>query len=168
MSAAEHLTAALAELRAGVEAIDENADLATLAEVAHLLDQVKDAASDARDLLHGALGAWMGEPTMPAGRFRLESHRGAKRKGVDSDALLSHLAGLARVDRETGVMRSDAERFDAFYDYVRRCVPMTRSLGWRTTALRDAGVDPQDWFEWEPGRSTVSVHLVDPDAGEAA
>lgn len=168
MTAAEHLAAAVAELRTGSDLIDEDADLVTLAEVAHLLDVAKKVAEDARNLLHVPIASHMGEPTVHEGGFRVESHRGMTKRGCDSEALLGHLAALSVVDRKTGEVRSDADRFDAFYSLVLRCVPITRSLQWRINGLRDVGVKVSDWFEWEPGRTTVTVFVVDPEAGEAA
>lgn len=169
MSAAEHLTAALAELRAGVEAIDQYAVLPELAEIAYLLDQIKAATTAARADVNEQMKPEMGEKVVTVGNLRVEGRTGMRRKEWDSEGLLGHLAARSVVtDLETCEMRSPEERFDAFYEYVAKCMPITKSLGWRSTALKAIGVDPSEWSSWAPGATTFHVHLVEPGEGEAA
>lgn len=78
----------------------------------------------------------------------LERRKGADRKNWQSVELLRHLVGDQIVDVRTG---------ENVFDLLCAVLPLTGSLGWRTKALRERGVDPDEWAEVRPGRVSVSV-----------
>ena len=90
----------------------------------------------------------------------VELRTGAKRKKWDSEALVSRLVRDALYDPATGEARhaSVAESVDAAVAAVTACAPFTGSMGWRAGALRDHGIDPDEWCESAPGRKTIQIH----------
>ena len=163
VDALAHLGSALGELRTAVDAIDEDAPLVELAALAEKLDELLAAGKQAREALHLPLAAHMGDKVVREGQLELECRQGAKRRAWQSIELLGQLARLARFDPETGDELADDEAFRRLHALVSTCVPVTPSLGWRSGGLRDAGLDPDEFCEWAPGRVTVLVRRIDPD-----
>lgn len=159
------LALALAAVEAAADAIEEDAPLADLAAVAELLDQVTSKARTARELLNGPLSWSMGDKVVREGQFELEARQGAKRRNWQSVELLGEVARRAQYDPETGESLAGAgsAAFQRLHVLVSRCLPITPSTGWKTTGLRDAGIEPDEWHEWAPGRVTVLVRRIDPD-----
>jgi len=81
----------------------------------------------------------------------MRRRRTATAKRWQSMELFRHLFGDQLIDARTG---------ENVFDLLTAVVPFTGSLSWRTTALRDAGVDIEDWAEVTPGRTTVDVEMA--------
>lgn len=120
-------------------------------QVAQLREMDADLTAD--------IAARMSGQQTTAGRWRLERHKGAKRNAWDSAGLFDALIRRANYDAETGEARTDAAARDHLIGLVRDCVPLTSSLGWRAGALRDHGLDPDDWCTKTPGPWRVDVVL---------
>lgn len=89
----------------------------------------------------------------------LERRRGTDRKAWQSVDLLDELFRRAVVDTETGeVLDDEALIRQRLHEVLVDCVPFTGSLGWRVTALRDLGLDPDEWCETKPGRTSIQIH----------
>lgn len=74
--------------------------------------------------------------------------KGANRKWSSED-LLRRVVLQAMVDPETGELPTDAERevAERVVTALAKVVPFTGSLGWRVTALKEMGIDPDEWAE---------------------
>lgn len=114
--------------------------------------------------IRGAVEATLAD-VMPDKRLELpglpvlERRRGTDRKAWQSVDLLDELFRRAVVDVETGeVLDDEALIRQRLHEVLVDCVPFTGSLGWRTTALRDLGLDPDEWCETKPGRVSVQIH----------
>lgn len=101
--------------------------------------------------------------TMPERRVTVEGvgtvERKAKvtRKNWDSDELLRKIIAVAILDRETGELPSSPMiAADLILQELRAVMPITGSLGWRVTALRERGFDPDEWCEEHRDGFTIS------------
>lgn len=97
----------------------------------------------------------------------LERRKGTDRKKWQSTDLLAHIINLAALDRETGELYPPEVTLRRLLEVLPEVVPFTGSLGWRVTALRGLGVDPDQWCETAPGRVTVTVHQPDREGTDA-
>lgn len=89
----------------------------------------------------------------------MERRRGTDRKRWASEDLLSLIVSRAIIDPETGELLSDPVVLRSrIEDEVRACMPVTGSLGWRVTALRERGIEPDEFCETSPGRTSVQIH----------
>lgn len=89
----------------------------------------------------------------------LERRRGTDRKAWQSVDLLDELFRRAVVDTTTGeVLDDEALIRQRLHEVLVDCVPFTGSLGWRVTALRDLGIEPDEWCQTSPGRVSIQVH----------
>lgn len=93
-------------------------------------------------------------------QITLERRRGSKRTKWQSEDLYRTLSTISAVD-ENGVMRTAYERFEVFRQAVHECIPLVPSLSWRAGALREWGIDPDEFCESEPGRVSVSVKVAE-------
>lgn len=93
---------------------------------------------------------------------RLERKHGVDRKAWDWDALLSEVRRPIVCDPETGELRSEDVRdaVDRLLDEIRAVAPLTPSSGARAKALRDRGLDPDEFCTAVAGRDTVRIHEV--------
>ena len=88
----------------------------------------------------------------------LEKRKGTDRRAWQSTDLLDELLRVAVVDRETGAVLDDELLIrQRIHEVLVDAVPFNPSLGWRVTALRDLGIDPDEWCETRPGRESVQV-----------
>lgn len=88
----------------------------------------------------------------------VERRKAATRKQWDSEELLRKIMVRALVDEQTGeVPSSPMVAVDIVMQEVLACVPITGSLGWRVTALKDRGFDPDEWCETTDNGWTVQV-----------
>lgn len=95
----------------------------------------------------------------------LEVHRRSVRQKWDSERLFGYLIqrieDAATIDPETGEVVGDMATAETVTNLVRDilgpCIPLTASMGWRTTGLKQAGVDPNRYREREPGPLTVRI-----------
>jgi len=88
----------------------------------------------------------------------LERRRGTKRTKWQSQAVLAQLGIQARVDAD-GVVQPPDGQFTRLYEAVQDCCPLTASLPWRAGALRERGIDPDEYAATEPGRVSVKVSV---------
>lgn len=93
----------------------------------------------------------------------LERRKGTDRKQWQSEDLLRRLVRDAVDPEHTGELPSAGEVLEAVVSTVTDCAPFTGSLGWRVTALKARGVDPDEWCATSPGATRVQIHK-----GEAA
>ena len=73
----------------------------------------------------------------------------------DSDNLLQHLASRTVQPNDDGVVTS--KQLFEFIQLLRAALPFTASTGWRVTALRDNGIDVEDFSDTTYGRQTISI-----------
>ena len=141
------LRVGLAEMMDDAKALAEAGDWEGLIRGLEPLQQV---LADLR-LLESDVKRYIAD-TMPDRKVTVEGvgtvERKAKvtRKGWDSVELLRRLVGSALVDPDTGeIPDSPMEAADRILREVTACLPITGSTGWRVTALRDRGIDPDEW-----------------------
>lgn len=92
--------------------------------------------------------------TMPSKRVSVsgvgtaERMKRVTRKNWDSEELLRFVVLGALVDQETGEIPADpVVAVDRVLSEVRACVPFTGSTSWRVGALKDRGIDPDEWCD---------------------
>lgn len=92
--------------------------------------------------------------TMPEPRVTVEGVGTVERKAQitrrnwQSEDLLRLLVRRALVDETTGeIPSSPMEAVSRVLDEIQSCVPFTGSTAWRVGALRDRGLDPDDWCD---------------------
>lgn len=89
----------------------------------------------------------------------VQRRAGSMRRKWDSEELLRRLVFQTLADPDTGELRArDAlGAVDEVYRLVLDVMPVTPSMGWRTTALKARGFDPDEWCEATQGKPTVQV-----------
>jgi hypothetical protein len=153
-SAIAVLQAALNTMVNDIDALAEAGDLEALAHGYAALDQFVRAARDVRNHAEDHIARLMTSKTVNLNdQVTLERHQGTVRRQWQSVELLRHLVGDQLVDAATG---------EDVTDRLVACLPLTGSLAWRAGALRDHGVDPDQWCEASPARPTVSVRKAKP------
>jgi hypothetical protein len=129
------------------------------------LDRVRELRRILGDLeraIEGDVATLMdGKTETVDGLGTLERRKGTDRKAWQSDDLLRRLVRDAVDPEHTGEMPSASEVLDAVVSTVTECAPITGSLGWRVTALKARGIDPDEWCESKPGRTSVQIHKAD-------
>lgn len=138
------------------------ADAGDIANLAYGLTQLKVLADDLRTLLRDVeanvadlMDAKLVE--LPEVGITLERKRGTDRRSWDSMALLQEVIRRSVDPDGTGELPPVGEVIQRLHDGVSACVPVTGSLGWRVGALRAIGLDPDEWCETSPGRTSVIV-----------
>lgn len=152
------LRQALAQADEQVTALAEAGEWEALAYGLHALLPLKRDISDLARRAEDALAA-----SMPAKEVRdlpglppFERRKGSDRKAWQSADLLREIVHQHRhVNPETGEITVDT---DALLDALKAAVPFTGSLGWRVKALRELGLDPDEWCETKPGRVAIQWH----------
>lgn len=148
-------------------------DPRTVADLARRLDQVraeirhlKQAESDLQTALSEAAPADLQIVPDPqiGGEWRIETRTGKDYSGWESEQIVARLAAITSVDSD-GVKLPAQDARRAFIEAMRVCAPLTSSLGWRRDGLRSYGLDPNEYAETRPGRTTVSVVYQAPPAG---
>ena len=92
-------------------------------------------------------------------RVTLQRRRGSKRTKWETDSILSHLRTVSRFNTEDGSEVDPVTHIEQFDRALRECAPLTPSLSWRAGALREWGIDPDEFCASEPGRVSVSVYV---------
>lgn len=88
-----------------------------------------------------------------------EARRGAVRKKWQSDDLVRLLVRRGLDPAGTGeVTAAQVEAVERVVAELVACAPFTPSMGWRATALRERGLDPEEFCESAPGRVSVQWH----------
>jgi hypothetical protein len=139
---------ALDHMVADIDRLAEAGDLDGLTAGFSALDEFLKAARDVRNHAEDHICDLMpGRVVNLHDQFTLERHTNRNHKW-QSEELLRHLVGDQLVDPETG---------ENVFDRLVACVPFTPSLSWRAGALRQVGVDPDEWREVTSSRRTVTV-----------
>lgn len=84
----------------------------------------------------------------------VESRTTSSRKW-DSEPLLRDLCRQVLDPDQTGEI--DASAIPELLRVLKAVLPMTASLGWRVTALKEQGVDPEQYSEVTYGRKTIQI-----------
>jgi len=84
----------------------------------------------------------------------VESRTTSSRKW-DSEPLLRDLCRQVLDPEQTGEI--DAAAIPELLRVLKAVLPMTASLGWRVTALREQGIDPEQYSETTYGRKTIQI-----------
>lgn len=87
----------------------------------------------------------------------LERRRGSARKAWASEDLLGRVIRLAVDPDGTGELPPAADLLDRLRSTLVAVVPFTGSLSWRVGALRELGLDPDEWCQTEPGRVALQI-----------
>lgn len=87
----------------------------------------------------------------------LEKKKGSARKAWQSEDLLGQVIRLAVDPDGTGEIPPPGELLERLRSTLVAVVPFTGSLGWRVGALRDLGLDPDEWCHTEPGRIGLQI-----------
>lgn len=154
---------ALLALRQAVAAADEHrSELAEAGDWAALIEglaSLKPLLADLRTLANAIEDD--AARLMPSKREELpgigvvERKKGTDRKAWQSEDLLRELVLSVSTADENGEKHTDP---DELLDRLKAAVPFTGSLGWRVTALRAMGLDPDEWCETKPGRVSLQFH----------
>lgn len=159
----------LEDWRTTIEYLDEcRAALAEAGDTPRLafgLDRVRELRRALADLerdIEGSVAELMDSKTETVdGLGTLERRRGTDRKAWDSVDLLHRIVRQAVDPEGTGELRADPQVLEDILDAIEACVPITGSLGWRVTALKARGFDPDEYCESKPGRTSVQIHKAD-------
>lgn len=90
----------------------------------------------------------------------VERRKASVRRAWQSEDLFRSVLARALVDEDTGeiLAGSTLEVAETIGSEVLACMPVTPSMGWRLTALRARGMDPEDWCETTPGPASITIH----------
>lgn len=89
----------------------------------------------------------------------LERRAGKDRRAWQSDELLTRVVRLSLDPEGTGEFPTDPMvAVDLVVTGVKACAPITPSMQWRVGALRALDLDPDEWCETKPGRTSVQIH----------
>lgn len=87
--------------------------------------------------------------------FGVVERRTASTRKWESDNLMRHLVRTQLDPDGTGEIT--LPRVFALLETLTAVLPLTASLGWRVTALKEAGVDVDNFSETTYGRSTIQI-----------
>mgnify|MGYP006928495357 FL=1 len=123
------------------------------------LDDIRLRIALALQVLEDALIATMTTKTLEIEGLPVLEQRGGKaRKAWQSDELLPFVVRKALVSRAPNANVDTVNSVYAVVDEISKAVPFTGSLGWRVTALKAMGIDPDEFCESSPSRRTVQIH----------
>jgi hypothetical protein len=155
--------------RGYMEALDgQRAELAASGETGMLafgLDRIRELRRQLGDLeraVEADIAGLMDAKTETIdGLGTLERRRGTDRKAWQSEELLHRIIRDAVDPDGSGELPSPGALLAAVQMAITDCVPITGSLGWRVTALKARGIDPDEWATCTPGRVSVQIHKSD-------
>lgn len=87
----------------------------------------------------------------------LEKKRSSTRKAWQSEELLDRVLRIGIDPEGTGELPAPGELVSRLRAALVAAVPFTSSLGWRVSALRELGLDPDEWCESTPGRMGLQI-----------
>jgi len=135
---------------------DVEATARFLFELRNAQRQVGDLVRDAEDRLADMMPTKIMElPGLPA----FERRRGSTRRKWQSEDLA--VLVMRRTLDPAGTGEVDVASYEAarrVVDALVKVAPFTGSMGWRSKALKEMGVDPDEWCESSPGRVSVQFH----------
>jgi hypothetical protein len=155
--------------RTAIDALDwERGELAKAGDTPSLafgLDRIRELRRQLSDLeraVEADVATLMdGKTETIDGLGTLERRRGTDRKAWQSEELLHRIIRDAVDPDGSGELPSPGALLAAVQMAITDCVPITGSLGWRVTALKARGIDPDEWCETKPGRTAVQIHKAD-------
>lgn len=139
------------------DALAEQGDVESLGYALHFLRDFQHQVRDLSQHIEDHVARLMESKQLNLDDFLiLEKRYGRKRTKWESERLLQHLIGGDQiVNPETG---------ENLYELLVSVIPFTGSMSWRVTELRKRGVDPAEWADEEPGRTTVSTQANEGNA----
>lgn len=156
----------LAALREAILAVDDQrqalAEAGDLDNLARGLAQLRTLVGDLRQL--AAATEDDVARLMPAKRVEVEGvgaierRKGTDRRSWQWDDLLPLLVRLYLDPDLTGELPDAAEAVERMKALIVEVVGVTPSKGPRITPLRELGIDPDEYAEVTPGRTTVQIH----------
>lgn len=149
------------DLAKQAELLANRGDLHSLADGLHGIRGVKRAFSDLERHVENLVADTMTQDVVNLDdEVILERRRGKDRRQWQSEEILKTLYAQSAAD-ENGEVVDPYVWLDRFYSAVKACVPLTGSLSWRAGALREHGLDPDQWAEVSPGRVSVKVEVAE-------
>jgi len=164
VSPVAELAAKVADIREQVMALAEAGDWEGLVRGLVPMQQMLRELRDLESLVKQATAECLPSKRVTVeGVGTVERRAATQRKRWDSDELLRRLVFASLVDENTGEMvATDAlDAAERVHAVVSDVLPITGSLGWRVGALRERGVDPDEWCEVSFGAPTVQVTVSD-------
>lgn len=147
------------DLAQQADSLATRGDLHSLADGLHGIRGVKRAFSDLERHVENLVADTMTQDIVNLDdEVILERRRGKDRKQWQSEEILKSLYARSAAD-ENGEVVDPYVWLDRFYNAVKACVPLTGSLSWRSGALREHGIDPDQWADVQPGRVSVKVEV---------
>lgn len=156
----------LARLREAILAVDDQrqamAEAGDLDNLARGLAQLRTLVGDLRQLSHAVEDDVA--RLMPAKRCEvegvgaIEKRKGTDRKAWKWDDLLPLLVRMYLDPELTGELPSSSEAVERMRALITEVIGVTPSKGPRLTPLRGLGIDPDEYAETTPGRTTVQIH----------
>lgn len=132
-----------------IDRLAADGDLYALADGYAALDEFLRAARDVRNHAEDHIARLMDQDRVNLDdEITLERHRGRKRREWDWDGLLKALGWDRWVDPESGEYVADT---------LKQVVSLTASVSPRVGALRDRGIQPDEFCDESPARTTVQV-----------
>lgn len=128
---------------------EEQNDLAELVEAWRRMEQVRRDLADLLVLMQDRIGEMMGDRRVVVAGVHLERAKRKRRRNWQSADLLKAVLATRRVDKETGEV-------EAVEDVLRACYDLG-GYNARVTALRERGIDPDEFCEVETRGWTVKA-----------
>jgi hypothetical protein len=145
---------ALGRMVDDIDRLADNGDLFGLADGYAELDAFLKAARDVRNHAEDHIAAMMTQDRMNLDdEITLERRSGKKRREWDWDGVLKALGAQRWIDPETGEYVAGT---------LKDVVSLTASVSPRVGALRDRGVDVDQYCEESPARTTVYARKANP------
>lgn len=163
---AERGPSSLTDLRRIITALDtqrsELREAGDLNSLAYGLAQVRALMADLRyiaELVETDVADLMPDRNVDIdGLGRIERRKATDRKSWDWDQLLPRLIRLAIDPDGTGELLDGADLMEAMKGIITDVIGVTPSKSPRITALRAQGIDPDEYAETKPGKSSVQIH----------
>jgi hypothetical protein len=116
------------------------------------LREIKAALSEWEGELTEWLSEALGRNEIDSAGLHVEVKRGANRKAWDNDALIRLVIAKGRDER---VLDEESGEYESEGDAVGRALMACARPNWRVTALRERGIDADEYCETSPGRVNV-------------
>lgn len=117
------------------------------------LREIKQALSDWEQELTSWLSEALGRNEIDSAGLHVEVKRGVARKAWDNDALIRLVIAKGRDER--AVDKESGEALESEGEAVGRALMACARPNWRVLALRERGIDPDEFCETSPGKVSV-------------